>query len=158
MKGIEFVKWSSWSIETSQFHNSVLYIQFSIFHGSKRLAQICAVHLQVQYGNSAIKWPFYPFSLKFHSILFSMANILIGWIGDLWINSINLARFDRFGVCCLGGERKKCVLVRKIRIILARPGLGESHDQLSSSWNHLFAIILSFDANFAKIWNFRIFF
>ena len=70
----------------------------------------------------------------------------IGWIGgiwDLWTNSFNLARFDKFGVSCLGGRKKNCVPVRKIRIVLARHGLGESHDQLSSSKNHLFAIILS---------------
>ena len=38
------------------------------------ITQICEVHLQ--YGNSTPKWPFYTFSSKFHSNIYS---ILFGW-------------------------------------------------------------------------------
>jgi len=46
-----------------------------LFQGPKGyIAQICEVHLQ--YGNSTTKWPFYTFSSKFHSNIYS---ILYAW-------------------------------------------------------------------------------
>ena len=42
-----------------------------MFHGPKGfIAQICEVHLQ--YGKSTTKWPFYTFSSKFHSNIYSI--------------------------------------------------------------------------------------
>ena len=42
-----------------------------MFQGPKGYkAQICEVHLQ--YGNGTTKWPFYTFSSKFHSNIYSI--------------------------------------------------------------------------------------
>ena len=42
-----------------------------MFQGPKDyIEQICEVHLQ--YGNSTTKWPFYIFSSKFHSNIYSI--------------------------------------------------------------------------------------
>ena len=42
-----------------------------MFPGPKGyIAQICEVHLQ--YGNSTTKWPFYTFSSKFPSYIYSI--------------------------------------------------------------------------------------
>ena len=42
-----------------------------MFKGPKGyIAHFCEVHLQ--YGNSTTKWPFYTFSSKFHSYIYSI--------------------------------------------------------------------------------------